>query len=379
MNQVDLLKKNNIIKKIRKTFTYAWIRRYFPMSEPHYTDDRDKLDEAEIITIDWPVSMRKPFFGILKDYGNHPKWTKYCRFLDNNSFNYEFYDIHTHDWLEKAKKYDIIVGISSSATYDLQELRSKFYILETFLGKKCFPSLSYALLYEDKCLEAYISQVYQFPFAKTYISHQEKDAIELLKIINYPIVFKIVPSSGSYGVELVGSRKRGEQIIRDVFSRTGKNTYMLHYKQKNMVYFQEFIQNDGYDIRVIVTGNWVFGYYRKILPGDFRASGMNLIEWGELPDESMKIALSVNKILKSPLLAVDMLHGLDGRYYIIEYSPFYLADSPDELRLNGVPGVYIFDEDGTYHFHRGRYWVGELALREFLINDYLPMHSTRDN
>ena len=45
---------------------------------------------------------------------------------------------------------------------------------------------------------------------------------------------------------------------------------------------------------------------------------------------------------------------------------------PDDLQVDGIPGVYAFDPDGSWHFENGRYWVAELALREFLLKDYLP-------
>jgi glutathione synthase/RimK-type ligase-like ATP-grasp enzyme len=368
------IKELDNIKRIRKSMLYSRIRQYFPMPKPSYVDDRDQLDEAEIVTIDWPASVRKPYFGIVQDYGKYPIWSKYCRFLENNLFSYDLFDLHAHDWLEKSRKFDVIIGIVSNAIYDLQEMRSKYYFLETFLGKKCYPSVNNALLYEDKSLEAYISQATGIPFVKTYVSHEKIDALHLVENIKYPFVSKMVPSSGSIGVELVNSQKKGFHIVREVFSRAGRKTHLLYYRQKNNVYFQEFIPNDGYDIRVIVVGNWVSGFYRKVLSGDFRASGMNLEEMRELPKEAMKVALKVNEIIKSPLLAVDMLHGFDGKYHIIEFSPHYQMNTSAELRLNGIPGVYKFDADGTYHFEKGRYWLAELALREFLLTNYLPKY-----
>jgi hypothetical protein len=67
-----------------------------------------------------------------------------------------------------------------------------------------------------------------------------------------------------------------------------------------------------------------------------------------------------------------MLHGLDDEYYIVEFSPLCQMETPAQLMVDGVPGAYVFDDDESYHFEPGRYWVHELALREFLLNDYLP-------
>ena len=72
--------------------------------------------------------------------------------------------IHDHDWIEKAKNLDVIVGISSCSSFDLEELRNKYHILETELNKFCFPSKQDILLYENKFLEAELSKVYENSF-----------------------------------------------------------------------------------------------------------------------------------------------------------------------------------------------------------------------
>jgi len=376
---LDKIKKINIIKRIRKTIWYSRTRQYFPKSKPKYMDDRDQLIDAEIVRIEWPASVKKPVFGIVQDYDVYPKWTKYRRFLENNSFDYGIYHIHRHDWIDLSNQFDIIIGIPSNTLYDLQEIRSKYEILETFREKICYPSSVHARLFEDKCLEAYIAKVANIPFAKTYVLTDKDDALQLIAQLKYPFVSKIVPSSASIGVELVLNFTQARQIVNEVFSQHGKKTHMIYHQQKNLVYFQEFIPNDGYDIRIIVVGNKVFGYYRNVLEGDFRASGMRKWEKRELPVEAMKIALKVNSVIESPVLAVDFLHDHEGKYTIIEYSPFYQMDSPEELHVNGIPGVYIFNQDGSYHFEIGKYWVAELALRELLQNNYLPKLYNKGN
>ena len=346
------------------------------MPQAKYADDRDKINDAEVVKIDWPDRVKRPIFGIVRDYEGFPRWTKYCRFLDNNSFDYDLYNLHAHDWIEKAGKYDIIIGFISSELPHLQEMREKYYFLEKFLGKTTYPSADHAVLYENKNLEAYLSQVQGFPFVNTYVSHEENDAIRLIEHLTYPVVSKIVPGSGSMGVELVGTLKHGRRIVEQAFSRIGRESHLVYFRQKDYVHFQDYVSNDGYDIRAIVVGNWVFGYYRKVLEGDFRASGMNLVEKRELPEEAMKIALKVNETVKSPMLVVDMVHGLDGQYYIIEFSPVCQMEFPEQLHVKGVPGVYVFDGE-AFHFEKGRYWVHELALREFLLTSYLPKMLSR--
>jgi glutathione synthase/RimK-type ligase-like ATP-grasp enzyme len=342
------------------------------MPDTDYVDDRGGIEDAEVVTIDWPQYVEKPRVGIVRDYGQYPRWTKYCRFLDNSSFEYGIYDIHSHNWIEAAARYDVIVGFPSSALFHLEEMQRKYYVLEMYLGKTCYPSTDHVILYEDKIREAYLAKLFDIPFVGTYVSYDERGAMQLVESLSYPIVCKIVPSSGSVGMELVRTKRRGRKIVRQAFSSTGRKTHMVYFRQKDSVYFQDYVPNDGYDIRVIVIGNWAFGYYRKVLPGDFRASGMDLVEKRALPAEAMRIARKVNRAVGSPMLVVDMLHGLDGRYYVIEFSPICQIETSEQLHVDDVPGVYIFEDDETFYFEEGKYWVHELTLKGFLLNDYLP-------
>jgi glutathione synthase/RimK-type ligase-like ATP-grasp enzyme len=254
-------------------------------------------------------------------------------------------------------------------------MQRKYMFLESYLGKRCYPSYAHALLYESKSLEAFISQAKGIPYAKTHISYNKEDAIELINHLEYPFISKVDPSSGSMGVELVQSTKQARRIVEEAFSPNGRKIHVHYFRQKNHVYFQEFIPNDGYDIRVIIVGDWAFGYYRKVLKGDFRASGMDLIENKELPEEAVLTAWNANKHIRSPLLVVDMVHGLDGKYSIIEFSPTCKIGSSDRFFVNGVPCYYSIDSDGAVHLEKGFYWVHELALREFLLKHCLPYSS----
>lgn len=330
------------------------------------------MAEAEPVPLTWPEALPKPRVGIIRDLEPYPRWTKYCRFCEHNALPFALYDIHAHDWLNQARRFDVIVGIWSCELHSLEEMREKFWLLENQLHKATFPCSADAFLYENKRLESYIASIHHIPFARTFITHERQEALSLVDQLPYPVLSKMVPASASVGLELVRSPRHARAIIERVFSPAGRKTQYPYARQKNYVYFQEFIPNDGYDIRAIVVGNWVFGYYRKVLPGDFRASGMNLVEKRDLPKPAMVLALELAAAVNSPMLVVDMLHGVDGQFQIIEYSPVCQMETPEQLHVDGMPGVYIFDEDGNCRFQRGRYWVHELALREFLLNHYLP-------
>ena len=369
---LNAIKKIPAVKRLRKTMLFSRLRQRLPMREALYTDDRGLIEDAEAVRIDWPAHVAKPRVGIVRDLEEFPRWTKYRRFLETNGFDYDYLDIHAHDWIDRARSFDVVVGLVSNEISYLEEIRVKYHLLERYLGKACYPSAEQTLLYENKCLEAYISDVCDLPFAKTHISHSQEDALALVESMRYPLVSKVNHSSGSMGVELVRTPQKARRIVRKAFARNGRSIHVPWLRQKNYVYFQEFVPNDGYDIRVILAGNRAFGYYRKVLGGDFRASGMDKVEKRALPEDAIRTAWKARQCLPGPHLVVDMVRGLDGRSVIIEFSIVCQMQTPEQLVVDGVPGSYIIGDDGDIRFEKGRYWVHELALREFLLNDYLP-------
>ena len=267
---LNAVKKLPAVKRLRKSMLFSRLRQRLPMPKAQYIDDRGLIEDAEVVRIDWPVNVAKPRVGIVRDLEEFPRWTKFRRFLETNGFAYDYLDIHSHDWIDRARQFDVVIGLVSNEINRLEEIRIKYHFLETYLGKTCYPSAAHTLLYENKSLEAYISKIYDLPFAKTYISHSREDALALLEHVQYPLVSKVNQSSGSMGVELVSTPRKARRVVRQAFSRNGRGVHVPWYRQKNYVYFQEFIPNDGYDLRVILVGNWAFGYYRKVLKGDFR-------------------------------------------------------------------------------------------------------------
>ena len=325
------LKTRGLVRKARKTMAFSRLRQYLPMPEPRPVDDSARMGEAELVRIDWPQGLPKPRIGLVKDLDRVPRWTKYRRFLETNGIPHEIYDLHAHDWIEKAAPLDAVINVVSNDLDRLEETRVKYHFLERTLGKRCYPSADQVLLYENKSLEAFIAEGCGLPFAKTYISHSREDALAMIEAAPYPLVSKIDHSSGSLGVELVPDVRGASRIVRQAFSRAGRKVHVPWRRQKGYVYFQEFVPNDGFDIRVILVGDRAFGYYRRVPKGDFRASGMNTVERRGLPEEAIRVALEVQRHVDSPQLVVDMVHGLDGRFVIVEYSIICLMDRPEDL------------------------------------------------
>ncbi len=85
----------------------------------------------------------------------------------------------------------------------------------------------------------------------------------------------------------------------------------------------------------------------------------------------MKTALALNRAVKSPMLVVDLVPATTGEYVVIEYSPLCQVETPAELLVRGIPGIYVCDPVKGFRFREAKYWLDELALKEFLKSAYL--------
>lgn len=328
-------------------------------------DDRHELDTAEQVLIAWPSNRAKPRVGLIQDRKAPPYWTKYERFLRNNQFSFEYYDIHQSDWLTTSKQFDVIIWATEGAAPEIEEQKRKTFLLEKFCGKVCFPSFETLMWSEDKIYQYEWLQMFNFPVIETFISHSASETLAKIQQLDYPLISKVPVGAGSLGVELVKNSRQAETLTKEAFSRVGRPVYWPYFRQKDYVYFQKFMPNAGYDLRVIAVGDKVFGYYRDVPQGEFRASGMGLVRKGTLPEDAVQLAMQVIKKLDLVIAAVDMLRDSAGKLHIIEMSPLIQVDTPGQLHVDDVPGAYVFNSSGTYTFEPGMLWIQELALKEF--------------
>ncbi len=328
-------------------------------------DDRHELDTAEQVLIAWPSNRAKPRVGLIQDRKAPPYWTKYERFLRNNQFSFEYYDIHQSDWLATSKQFDVIIWATEGAAPEIEEQKRKTFLLEKFCGKVCFPSFETLMWSEDKIYQYEWLQMFNFPVIETFISHSASETLAKIQQLDYPLISKVPVGAGSLGVELVKNSRQAETLTKEAFSRVGRPVYWPYFRQKDYVYFQKFMPNAGYDLRVIAVGDKVFGYYRDVPQGEFRASGMGLVRKGTLPEDAVQLAMQVIKKLDLVIAAVDMLRDSAGKLHIIEMSPLIQVDTPGQLHVDDVPGAYVFNSSGTYTFEPGMLWIQELALKEF--------------
>jgi glutathione synthase/RimK-type ligase-like ATP-grasp enzyme len=333
-------------------------------------DDSDTMEGAEPFLVRWPAGTPLPRVGLVQDVVSDPYWTKYRHFLQANGFPYQIVDIHSRAWLESLEGVDIVVWRPSSSPSELEEARRKVFFLNDFLSMRTYPSARALQLYEDKILQTWILAHLGAEAPRTIISFSEADALAGLTELGSQVVWKINTGSASLGVERL-SAAGAQRAAKRTFSLRGRRTYWPHLNQQGYVYAQALESDLRTDMRIIVVGPLLLGYYRDAPPGDFRASGMNRLRWGALPPSCLEEAWNLASRLDVGAVALDFLVDEDCSHCkVIEFSSFIRVDAPMELSVDGVAGVYVRHAPGNFEFRPGRYWLPELVLAQALAQTF---------
>ncbi|HDP78285.1 MAG TPA: ATP-dependent carboxylate-amine ligase [Mesotoga infera] len=349
--------------------------------EENELGDSPKIEKGKTyklldMIVDWPDHVEKPKVGLTVDHKSRPHWVKYEHFLKKNSIPYELFEHRTSDWLEKARKYDLIIWSLDSGPWEHEEIKRKITIIENNLGIRSFPTLPEMMLYDNKLMEVELLQLYKLPVAETFISHSYREVEETIHKLTYPQVSKMSKGSTSEEVFLVQSPGAAKKIANSSFSRYGRKTHWPCYRQKDYVYFQKFVEGEKYDLRIIVSANMITGYFRDCPERDFRASGGHKVRKTDLPIEAIEIALKVFHELSDSSIAVDMIKSAEGDYKIIELSQFTWSRTPVRLAVNGYPGYYLLHKDGRLEFKHGMFWNEDEILKVYFEMNYLTTPKT---
>ena len=234
-------------------------------------------------------------------------WEKYC--TDNN-IPYDIVDCYSTDIIEKLSNYDAILWkIQNYVVADIMESRS---ILEVARrkGLKVFPNYNTSWHFDDKISESYLLQAIGAPTPKTWVFYLLCHCLEWISSeAKFPIVAKLRCGSGANNVKMLKDKEHATKYAKRMFSkgfnpspsflfkakskaqssrdwktvinRVKKIPLFIHtlsrakmmQKEKGYVYFQEFIPTEGYDIKVVVVGDKLSFFCRRVRKGDFRASG----------------------------------------------------------------------------------------------------------
>ena len=307
-------------------------------------------------------------------------WANYCQ---DNNIDYEFLDLFRCNSFEKLKNFQILLWhIEQYNHAEMLEARSILYSAKK-MGLKVFPDYNDAWHFDDKIAEMYLLQSVNASIPKSYVYYDYKSVKRAVDEGNFtfPIVAKLRSGSGSHNVKLIKTKhsllsyaskmfSKGINPAPSFFYKASSNIRSSHNKQqflskmkripeflrtlsnarhfpreKDYVYLQEFIPNDGYDMKVVVVGEKCCGFYRPVRSYDFRASGGGEIHFDKkyFSKNIIDSAFKVADALGVQCIGFDFVIDKDtGKGNIVEMSYGFLYTAV--MDANGY-----FDREYVWH------------------------------
>ena len=311
------------------------------------------------------------------------RWIEYCK---KENIDYKIVNAYSSDIVEQVGDCDAFMWHHHHSDYrDALFARQLIFSLET-KGVACFPNSSTTWHFDDKVGQKYLLEAIGAPLVPSYVFYTKKEAMEWIDHTTFPKVFKLRGGAGASNVKLAHSAKEARNFVKRAFGRgfhqydkigrikdcygkwkEGKTPFIniikgigravlpsefsrMHGREKGYVYFQDFIENNYFDIRIVVVADNVdkaFAIKRIVRKGDFRASGSgNLVyDKKDIPESCVKVSFDTLKKLKAQCLAFDYVFGVEGEPFIVEISYGFSMKAYDDCQG-------FWTEDMTWHEER---------------------------
>lgn len=302
--------------------------------------------------------------AIYKNKGFSSRWVDFC---EKNNITYKLVNPYDSNIVEQVKDCGAFMWHHSHADYrDVLFAKQLIYSLET-AGVRCFPDYHTTWHFDDKVGQKYLLEAVGAPLVPSFVFYTKKEALEWIEHTTFPKVFKLRGGAGAANVKLAHTAYEARKLVKKAFSRgfpqfdrmgylrerfrkwrEGKDSFVgvlkgvgrlfiitdfakMHSREKGYAYFQQFIPDNTFDIRVCVVGNHAFALKRLTRKGDFRASGSGNIVYDKLQidERCVKIAFDVNKKLKAQSIAYDFVFDKDNKPLIVEISYGYAVKAYD--------------------------------------------------
>ncbi|MDC3416231.1 ATP-grasp domain-containing protein [Aquibacillus salsiterrae] len=141
------------------------------------------------------------------------------------------------------------------------------------------------------------------------LANTEQNRANILETFPFPFVLKDARNSMGKGVFLIENEK----------------DFRLHATMLDVLYVQEYLPNDGKDLRVCVVGDEVVAAYWRV--GEEGAFLHNVAQGGELcfdfiPQDALDLVLRVAKALNINHAGFDVVFS-NGNAYILEFNVLF--------------------------------------------------------
>ncbi len=302
--------------------------------------------------------------GIHNTGGFTPRWIEYCK---KNNIDHKLVNAYDSDIVEQLKDCDAFMWHHHQANYkDVLFAKQLLFSLEK-AGKVVFPNAASGTLFDDKVGEKYLLEAIGAPIVPSYVFYTKRDALAWIDKTTFPKVFKLRGGAGSANVMLTRTASEARKLVQKAFGKgfpqysswsnlkerirkycMGKTDLKdvlkgvarffvkpdfakMHGPEKGYVYFQDFIPNNRFDLRVIVIGDKAFGIKRMCRDNDFRASGSGSIIYtkDEIDERCVRIAFDVSDKLHFQSMGYDFVFDKDNNPMIVEMCYCYAVEAYD--------------------------------------------------
>lgn len=322
------------------------------------------------------------------------RWIDYCEEHNIPYIGVNCYSPNIIQILKDEKVTHLMWAFSLALPKDLIMAQSVLNAADE-MGIKTFPNFINRCHFEDKVAQKYLLEAIGAPVVESWTFYSKKEAEDFINAGNLPVVAKLRRGAGSFNVVLLKSRRKALHYISRMFkggvspspsiSSFGKEKIKklsnhiqtnlsfsdlykkaiahlrrrsLYPREKGYVYFQKFLKDNKNDLRIAVVGNRVWGFYRGVRAGDFRASGSGIIDYNTgLPLDMVKTSYDITKKLGTQSLCFDYVKDSDGSYKIVEICYGYVGQA-----IYNCKGYW----DENLQFHEGHFYPEYLILEDFI-------------
>ena len=276
------------------------------------------------------------------------EWIKYCKM---NDIAYKIVDCFDSEIISQLEDCDGLMWHWPQWDYKaILFARQLTYALE-LKGIKVCPNSNTCWHYDDKVGQKYLLEANDIPFVPTAIFYDKTDALNWCEQASFPKVFKLTGGASSMNVKLVRdlseAKRFVKQAFKDGFSIVNRQALLqdriMDFKKKpdfkslyslvkgigrlfiptrlektigndiGYIYFQDFVPDNSFDIRIYVIGNHAFGAKRMVRENDFRASGSHnfIFDPDQINIKCVEISFEVAYRLKLQSVAFDFVFSND--------------------------------------------------------------------
>ena len=293
------------------------------------------------------------------------RWIEYC---EKNNIDYKTVNAYDSDIVEQIADCDAFMWHHHHNNYkDALFAKQLLFSLQQ-AGKRVFPDFNTGWHFDDKVGQKYLLEAIGAPLVPSYVFYTKKEALDWAEKTSFPKVFKLRGGAGATNVKLAKTKRDAQRLIKRAFGKgfaqkdfiyffkdkyqkykngaasfkdvlnafarifVGNQFAKMHAPEKGYAYFQDFIPNNTFDIRVCIVSNKAFSLKRLVRKGDFRASGSGniIFDKAQLDERCVQIAFQINKSLKAQSVAFDFVFDQNNQPLVVEISFGYAVKAYDD-------------------------------------------------